>query len=83
MGRCQSHNRWWEDCVGGPDIHREMELLAGAGLDNVDVLKSVTSTNAEVFGIDDIGMIEEGKRSDMLLEKELIADGKVFALQYS
>ena len=60
-----------------------MELLAGAGLDNVDVLKSVTSTNAEVFGIDDIGMIEEGKRSDMLLEKELIADGKVFALQYS
>ena len=51
----------------GSTLHREMALLARAGLSPVEVLASATGRIAEVFGIDDIGAIRAGKRADLLL----------------
>ena len=51
----------------GPSIHREMELLQNAGLTSLEVLKSSTSTTAEVFGIEGKGFITEGEKADMIL----------------
>ena len=48
-------------------MHREMELLVKSGMTPTEVLASATSQIAEVFGIEDIGMIKEGKRADLLL----------------
>lgn len=51
----------------GTTMHREMELLVQAGMKPKDVLASATSKVAEVFGIADLGAIEEGKRATFLL----------------
>ena len=53
----------------GTSIHREMELLAKAGLTPVEVLASATDKTAEVFGITDIGTIKTGKRAVLMLVK--------------
>ena len=51
----------------GPSMHREMELLAKAGIPPVEVLQSATSLPAEVFGIDGLGAVKEGNRADLIL----------------
>ena len=51
----------------GPSLHREMELLAKAGLAPEEVLASATSEAADVFGIDGRGRIREGMQADLLL----------------
>lgn len=48
-------------------MHREMELLADAGLTPIEVLASATGKVAETFGIDDLGTIAEGKKVNLLL----------------
>ena len=53
----------------GTSIHREMELLAKAGLTPVEVLASATGKTAEVFGITDIGTIKTGNRAILMLVK--------------
>ena len=53
----------------GTSVHREMELLAKAGLTPVEVLTSATGKIAEVFGITDIGIIKTGKRAVLMLVK--------------
>lgn len=50
----------------GDTLHREMELLAKAGLTPVEVLMAATSKNAEVFGIK-AGRITPGQPATMLL----------------
>ena len=52
----------------GGDIHREMELLAEAGLSPADVLLAATRDNAKALRqLDQLGTIEPGKLADLLL----------------
>ena len=51
----------------GASLHRELELLVAAGLTPEEALASATSVPAQVFGLQDRGMIEPGKRADLVL----------------
>lgn len=53
--------------VHGTDLHREMQLLAEAGLTPVEVLQSATGTAAEAFGIENVGSIAPGQPATMVL----------------
>lgn len=60
----------------GVSFHRELQLLAEAGIPNADVIQIATRNGAEALGIfDDVGTIEPGKRADLvILERDPIAD---------
>lgn len=51
----------------GDSMHRELELLVRAGMTTQDALSSATKKAAEVFEIEQMGMIKEGKRADLIL----------------
>jgi imidazolonepropionase-like amidohydrolase len=51
----------------GTSLHHELELLVGAGLPPVDALRSATVLAAQQFGLADRGVIEPGKRADLVL----------------
>jgi imidazolonepropionase-like amidohydrolase len=51
----------------GIAVHREMELMVGAGVPPGAVLVAATKTGAEYLGQSSIGTIERGKRADLLL----------------
>lgn len=51
----------------GVSMHKEMELLVNAGLTPCEVLSGATNRVAETFDISDIGIVDEGKRADLLL----------------
>lgn len=51
----------------GESLHRELELLVGAGLSTVEVLRAATVLPAEHFGLPDRGVIEPGRRADLIL----------------
>lgn len=51
----------------GPSLHGELSLLVEAGLTPVQALRSATSVPARVYGLDDRGRIEPGRRADLLL----------------
>jgi hypothetical protein len=51
----------------GVSTHRELELLAEAGLTPVDALAAATSVPARVFSLGDRGRIAPGLRADLLL----------------
>ena len=53
--------------VYGPSFHKELLLLAGAGMSNEDVLRSATSLTASHFNLTDRGVIKPGARADLLL----------------
>ena len=60
-------------CMGGDvgvfphgDNAREMVLMAEYGMKPIDVLRSATSVNAEVFGLKDLGDIKAGYLADMV-----------------
>lgn len=61
-------------CMGGDvgvfahgDNAREMEMMVDYGMDPLDVLKSATSINADVFGYGDrIGRIKKGLLADII-----------------
>lgn len=44
----------------------ELELMVDYGMSDLAVLKSVTSGNAKLLGIKDLGTIEEGKLADLI-----------------
>jgi imidazolonepropionase-like amidohydrolase len=51
----------------GVAFHRELELLASAGIPPLDVLRIATRNGAEALGIlQDAGTIEVGKRADLV-----------------
>ncbi|KAM5341318.1 hypothetical protein ACJ41O_014349 [Fusarium nematophilum] len=54
----------------GEALHREMELLVEAGMSTVDVLRAATSLPAKHFGLSDRGVIQPGKRADIVLLKD-------------
>ncbi len=59
---------WNPYVVPGASIHREMELLVDAGLDNDDVLSSVTWNAAKVLGLNrELGSIEAGKLANLVV----------------
>jgi imidazolonepropionase-like amidohydrolase len=51
----------------GASVHHEMQMLVGAGLTPVEVLKAATSVPARRFGLSDRGRIAAGLRADLLL----------------
>jgi imidazolonepropionase-like amidohydrolase len=51
----------------GESLHRELELLVDAGLSTVDALRAATVLPAEHFGLPDRGVIEPGRRADLIL----------------
>ena len=69
-------------CMGGDvgvfthgDNAREMELMAEYGMKPLDVLKSATSVNADVFGYSDkIGRIKKGLLADIIAVQNDPAD---------
>ena len=56
------------DQTNGAAVHREMELLAAAGIPALDVIRIATLNAARFLGKEDqLGSIEEGKLADMVL----------------
>jgi imidazolonepropionase-like amidohydrolase len=51
----------------GESIHSELELLVAAGLSTVEALQAATVEPAKYFGMNDRGVIEPGRRADLLL----------------
>lgn len=51
----------------GASLHRELELLAQAGMPNIDVLRAATSNAADAFRLHDRGRIAEGKKANLVL----------------
>ena len=62
--------------VPGFSIHREIELMAGAGMTPYDILQSATKNVGEYFkATDKFGTIAVGNRADLiLLEKNPLKD---------
>ena len=56
------------DQTNGAAVHREMELLAAAGIPALDVIRIATLNGARFLGKEEqLGSIEEGKLADMVL----------------
>ena len=56
------------DQTNGPAVHREMELLAAAGIPPLDVIRIATLNGAKFLGKEDqLGSVEEGKLADLVL----------------
>lgn len=53
----------------GVSIHEELESLVNAGLSAKEVLKGATSIPAKTFDLPDRGVIEPGRRADLVLVK--------------
>ncbi len=53
----------------GATMHRELELLVGAGLTPAEALAAATSVNADTFGLQDRGRIAPGMVADLLVVK--------------
>lgn len=51
----------------GETLHQELELLVEAGLSNLEALQAATSLPAKYFELHDRGVIEVGKRADLVL----------------
>lgn len=52
----------------GISLHREMQLLHGAGIAPLDVITIATRNGAEALGVlDDVGTIESGKIADFVI----------------
>lgn len=51
----------------GEALHQELELLVDAGLSCLEALQAATSLPAKHFRLDDRGVIEVGKRADLVL----------------
>ena len=51
----------------GQSLHDELRLLVEAGLSPIEALRSATVVPAEFFGFTDRGVIEAGRRADLLL----------------
>lgn len=51
----------------GLSLHRELALLVEAGLSTSEALAAATSLPARHFGLDDRGLIEPGRRADLLV----------------
>jgi imidazolonepropionase-like amidohydrolase len=56
------------DQSSGPAVHREMELLAAAGIAPLDVIRIATYNSAEFLGkADQLGSVQTGRLADLVL----------------
>jgi imidazolonepropionase-like amidohydrolase len=56
------------DQTTGPALHRELELLAGAGIPPLEIIRIATLNGAIFLGKErELGSIEEGKIADLVL----------------
>ena len=56
------------DQSNGPAVHRELELLDGAGIPRADIIRIATLNSAIFLGKEkELGSIEEGKLADLLI----------------
>jgi len=54
--------------AGGPDLHREFELMSEAGLTPMQILVDATQNAAKVYSPEpDIGVVQPGKYADPLV----------------
>lgn len=53
--------------VPGFSIHREMRIMADAGMTPFEILASGTRNAAEHFSSDEFGLVEVGRRGDLIL----------------
>jgi imidazolonepropionase-like amidohydrolase len=51
----------------GDSLHHELELLVDAGLTSLDALRAATVLPARCFGLADRGVVEPGRRADLVL----------------
>ena len=51
----------------GDSLHHELELLVDAGLTSLDALRAATVLPARYFALEDRGVIEPGRRADLVL----------------
>lgn len=51
----------------GKDLHKEMQLMAGAGLKPEEILAGATGLAAAAYGVDSVGALEPGRRADLIL----------------
>jgi imidazolonepropionase-like amidohydrolase len=59
----------------GESLHEELELLIEAGLSTVEALRAATVLPAHYFGLHDRGVIEPGRRADLvLIDGDPVAD---------
>lgn len=64
---CHDEPNSFFDVKHGESMHHEMELLVDAGMSTVDVLRAATILPAVHFGLQDRGVVEAGKRADLVL----------------
>lgn len=57
-------NEW---ITPGEGLHQEFELLAEAGLSPDEILRMTGANAAEALGREDIGVIESGRRADLVM----------------
>ena len=67
---CHEESNSYFDVKHGSSLHRELALLVDAGLSTVDVLRAATVLPARHFGLNDRGVIEVGKRADLVLLRD-------------
>jgi imidazolonepropionase-like amidohydrolase len=61
--------------IPGYALHREMELLVGAGLAPAEAIASATRNGALLLGVDSLGLLAEGKVADLVvLRRDPLAD---------
>jgi imidazolonepropionase-like amidohydrolase len=53
--------------IPGYSLHREMELLAAAGLEPRGALQAATRNGALVLGVDSLGLLAPGKAADLVV----------------
>jgi imidazolonepropionase-like amidohydrolase len=51
----------------GFSLHQELELIAKAGLTNMQTLQTATRNAGQYLGLADTGTIETGKRADLVV----------------
>src|SRR5580658_2419123 len=51
----------------GFSLHQELELIARAGLTNMQTLQTATRNAGEFLGLSDTGTVEAGKRADLVV----------------
>ncbi len=61
--------------IPGYSLHREMELLVGAGMEPRAALQAATRNGALVLGVDSLGLLAPGKVADLVvLSRDPLAD---------